>query len=110
MLASAHQKRSSEKVSSQRFSQVGITLYELVKVVGKTKELLNSVQASRSWPVDHRLHLLGIRFDAILANDVTQVRELSLSLNTFRRFEQQFVLAQLRQESQCAPCAHQQIC
>lgn len=107
MLASVHQRRLGKRGPiklnifrtqvSQRFSQVSITLDKLVKVVNKAEELLNFTQAGKSWPVDHRLHLFGVRFDTITANDVTQIRKLSLSPNTIRRFEQQFMLAQLRQ-------------
>ena len=57
---------------SQRLSQVGKTLHKLVEEVGKTKKLQNLTQASRSWPVDHRLHPFGIGFDAISADEMTQ--------------------------------------
>ena len=80
---------------SQRLRQVNITHDVLDREVGESPKLLDLTQASRAWPVKHRMHLLWVRFDTILANHVTQARQLSLTPNTFQSLDQQLVITLL---------------
>ena len=82
---------------SQRLCQTCIALNVLDEEVGKSQKLQDLTQASGLWPINNRLHLLGIRLKTILAEDVTQVRQFGLAPNTLGCLDQHFVLMQLRQ-------------